>query len=85
MTPDTVHTVFASADHQPYQGLVPTSTWPAGSVVQEVSWLALPPDLPAGTYDIYVGLYRPDTLERLPLAGDTSGENAVILGPVRVP
>lgn len=83
-SPETSQTVFASADHQPYQGLAPTSRWPRGAVIQEVSWLVIPPDLPAGSYDIYVGLYRPDTLERLPLAADTSGENALILGPVQL-
>jgi hypothetical protein len=78
------NTTLASADHQPYQGLIPTSTWPAGSVIQEVTWLQLPPDIPPGSYNIYVGLYRPDTLERLPLRADASGENALILGPLGV-
>ncbi len=81
---DAANTTLANADHQPYQGLVPTSTWPAGSVIQEVTWLSLPPELPAGSYRIYVGLYRPDNLERLPLQNDTSGENALILGPLVV-
>lgn len=81
---DTANKILLSADHQPYQGLVPTSTWPAGSVIQEVIWLLLPADLPPGRYNIYVGLYRPDNLERLPLRNDTSGENALILGPLVV-
>jgi hypothetical protein len=81
---DAANTILASADHQPYQGLVPTSTWPAGSVIQEVTWLSLPSDLPPGAYNIYVGLYHPNNLERLPLRNDTSGENALILGPLVV-
>jgi hypothetical protein len=81
---DTANNTVASADHQPYLGLVPTSTWPAGAVLQEVTWLDIPDDLPAGQYNIYVGLYHPDTLERLPLLQDRSGENALILGPVVV-
>lgn len=81
---DAMNRILASADHQPYQGLVPTSTWPAGGVIQEVTWLSLPPDLPPGRYNIYVGLYRPDNLERLPLRNDTSGENALIVGPLVV-
>ncbi|MBE7554736.1 MAG: glycosyltransferase family 39 protein [Anaerolineales bacterium] len=81
---NAANTILASADHQPYQGLVPTSTWPAGGIIQEVTWLSLPPDLPPGRYNIYVGLYRPDNLERLPLRNDTSGENALILGPLVV-
>jgi hypothetical protein len=82
---DTVNNTLTSADHQPYQGLAPTSSWPAGAVIQEVVWLPLPTDLPPGSYNLYVGLYRPDTLERLPLQGDTSGENALILGPLVIP
>ncbi|GAB4421343.1 MAG: hypothetical protein Fur0044_18760 [Anaerolineae bacterium] len=82
---DATNNTLASADHQPYQGLLPTSSWPAGAVIQEVVWLSLPADLPPGSYNLYVGLYRPDTLERLPLQGDASGENALILGPLVAP
>jgi hypothetical protein len=39
----------------------------------------LPANLPAGTYRLLVGLYRWDTLERLPVLNDASGENAVEL------
>ncbi len=81
---NTTNITLTSADHQPFQGLVPTSTWPEGAIIQEVTWLDLPPDIPPGSYNIYVGLYRPDNLERLPLVPDTSGENALILGPVMV-
>ena len=81
---DATNKTVASADHQPYLGLAPTSSWPAGAVIQEVTWLHLPPDLPAGAYNIYVGLYHPDTLERLPLQHDSSGENALVLGPIVV-
>ena len=81
---DATHTTLTNADHQPYQGLVPTSKWPVGGVIQEVTQLNLPEDIPPGSYNIYVGLYRPDNLERLPLQGDTSGENALILGPLEV-
>ena len=81
---DAQNNILASADHQPYLGLLPTSTWPAGAVIQEVTWMELPVDLPAGQYHLYVGLYRPDTLERVALTNDSSGENALILGPVTV-
>jgi hypothetical protein len=49
-----------------------------------MTWLTLPSDLPEAAYQIYVGLYDPKNLERLPLRGDTSGENALILGPLPV-
>ncbi|NJN93045.1 MAG: hypothetical protein HC875_02615 [Anaerolineales bacterium] len=82
---DAANNTLTNADHQPYQGLAPTSSWPAGGVIQEVIWLSLPADLPPGSYNLYVGLYHPDTLERLPLSADISGENALILGPLVIP
>jgi 4-amino-4-deoxy-L-arabinose transferase-like glycosyltransferase len=81
---DLEQVTLASADHEPYLGHVPTSAWPAGAVIQEMNWLELPPEMPPGSYNIYVGLYRPDNLERLPLVNDMSGENALILGPLVV-
>ena len=32
-----------------------------------------------GPYRLYIGLYNPSTLERLPFVNDTSGENAVVI------
>lgn len=81
---DAANTMFANADYQPYQGLLPTSTWPAGAIIHSVTWLQLPTDISPGSYNLYVGVYRPDNLERLPLQGDTSGENALILGPISI-
>lgn len=81
---DAQNQVVASADHQPYLGLIPTSTWPAGAAVPEVSWLTVPAGLPPGAYHLYVGWYNPENLERLPLTPDSSGENALILGPLQV-
>jgi hypothetical protein len=73
------------ADHQPLAPVYPPTLWSVGEVVRERSVLTLPEDVPAGTYELWTGLYRLDTLERLPVQGDTSGENAVFLGPVVVP
>jgi len=94
-TPETDYKIFVQlrdanqaplvgADHEPYLGRVPTSTWPAGAVIQEMNWLELPSDIMPGSYNIYVGLYRPDNLARSPIINDTSGENALILGPLVV-
>ncbi|MCG3206827.1 MAG: hypothetical protein FOGNACKC_00426 [Anaerolineae bacterium] len=82
---DGNNNTVASADHVPFQGTVPTSAWHPGSVIRDVDLLKIPPDLPPGDYRIAVGLYRTDTMERLPVSGDTSGENAIILGPITLP
>lgn len=61
-------------------GAYPSSRWQPEETIIDPFTLALPPDLPAGRYSLWAGMYRLDTLERLPLEGDTSGENAILLG-----
>jgi hypothetical protein len=70
----------AQADHRPLANFYPTTLWPIGETIRESSDLFLPPDLPAGDYDLWAGLYRLETGERLPVQNDTNGENAVRLG-----
>jgi hypothetical protein len=82
---DGNNNTLVNGDHQPYNNLVPTSRWPVGQAVKETVRLNLPLDLPGGEYRVMVGLYSPDTLERLPVDGDTSGENAVIIPGIIVP
>ena len=74
----------AQADHRPLENLYPTSIWPPGEIIRETSELTLPADLSPGDYDLWAGLYLLETGERLPVQDDTSGENAVRLGRLRV-
>jgi hypothetical protein len=69
----------ASADHEVYDGLIPTQRWPVNAILKDTNYLSLPPDLEPGVYALYLGLYDPDTLERLPIINDASGENAVVI------
>lgn len=73
------------ADHQPLGPVFPPTLWPVGQTIREHSVLRVPSQVPPGTYTLWAGLYRLDTLERLPVIGDSSGENAVSLGQVIVP
>jgi hypothetical protein len=59
------------SDAQPRGGAYPTSWWAAGEVVSETVTLPLE-DVPAGTYQLAVGLYD-RTVTRLP-AVDAGGE-----------
>jgi hypothetical protein len=68
--------VLAQVDRQPYNGLYPTSRWRVGQVLKESYDLNLPPDAPAGDYELIAGMYS------LP-GGQRLGE-AVSLGPVHV-
>ncbi len=81
---DAAGEIVAQADAQPLHGRYPTSIWSPGEVVvDELAFEALPP----GEYQIYVGWYRWDTLERLPIvSGEAeSTDGRYWLGAVELP
>ncbi len=47
----------------------PTSQWQVGELYHEVYVLVVKPETPPGVYEVEIGLYRPDTFERLVLDG----------------
>jgi hypothetical protein len=58
---------LAGVDLQPLQGAWPTSRWVKGEVVVDEILVAVPPELKPGFYKVIVGLYRPETGQRLTL------------------
>lgn len=60
--------LVAQQDSFPRQGSRPTTSWRPGEVLADTHTLLLPPDLPSGMYTLWLGLYNPDTGERLPVA-----------------
>ncbi len=84
---DAAGNTLINADHQPYNGLLPTSRWHAGEVIKETIRLDAPPDMPAGDYQIYAGMYlrQNNQFVGLPIIADTSGENAVIISNFIIP
>ena len=77
------HTV-AQADSPPQAGTYPTSFWDTGETVVDDHTLAIPDNLPAGDYTVVVGLYRPDTGERLSIAQGNGESEMALPQPVRV-
>jgi hypothetical protein len=81
--------IVAQADHFIFEGfltsLVIEQLGREDEWLRDTADLTLPRELPPGTYRLLVGLYDPDTLERVPVAADQSGENAVLLETVSVP
>jgi hypothetical protein len=71
--------IVAQYDSQPLGGVYPTSQWQPGEQVIDPVIMPLPADLPPGTYQLVTGLYQLDTLARMPVGNDTSGENVVVL------
>ncbi|ACJ17309.1 dolichyl-phosphate-mannose-protein mannosyltransferase [Thermococcus onnurineus NA1] len=51
-------------DHPPCAGKCPTSTWQMGTPVMEVYLLKVPSN---GCYELYLGVWSPDTGKRLPV------------------
>jgi hypothetical protein len=72
----------AQQDSLSLAGAYPTSRWRPGETVIDPLSLSLPADLPPGQYTLWAGMYQVDTLARLPVANDTSGENAILLGKI---
>ncbi|MCX7855811.1 MAG: hypothetical protein N2556_07555, partial [Anaerolineae bacterium] len=56
-------------DGPPRWGRYPTWAWQVGDVVPDEHVLALSASLSGGPFSLAVGMYRPDTLERLPVIG----------------
>ncbi|MGQ9902849.1 MAG: hypothetical protein ACUVRU_00650 [Anaerolineae bacterium] len=50
--------LILAADQQPFEGHYPFSRWASGEVVTDARWVALPSDLPPGTYQIRIGVYN---------------------------
>ena len=89
--PQTDYTVFvhilnsqgnlvAQADSPPAAGTYPTSLWDSGEIIKDQRLL---PALSPGDYTLSVGLYRPDTFERLPVANQPDG--VVTLTSFKIP
>ncbi len=64
---------IAQGDSPPLHGRWPTSLWIPGVALDDVHTIALPDDLAAGTYHLLVGLYDPETGERLRLPDGRDG------------
>jgi hypothetical protein len=75
---------LAQFDFQPFDGTFPTSAWRPGEIVQLPVTIHLPESTTAGEYRLLMGMYLLATLDRIPVIGDQSGENAVILTNISV-
>jgi uncharacterized membrane protein len=59
--------IVAQRDTPPDGGAYPTRRWAVGEVVADRVQVALPGKLPAGPLQVLVGMYHPDTGQRLPV------------------
>jgi 4-amino-4-deoxy-L-arabinose transferase-like glycosyltransferase len=61
---------LATGDSPPLDGDYPTRVWAKGEVIEDSYSLALPADLPAGSYPVWIGMYESATITPLPLLVD---------------
>jgi hypothetical protein len=62
-------------------------TWLAGEEMEDVYGLQIGADVPPGDYELSVGMYNTETIERLPVyeaSGNVVPEARISLGTIRV-
>lgn len=64
---------LAQHDGVPRQGWYPTTVWQRKDSVPDTHLLAIPDDMPPGTYPLWAGLYRTKDGVRLAVTGDEGG------------
>jgi hypothetical protein len=79
--------VIAQQDGEPGGGAYPTTAWQPGEVVADDYSFVIPADAPAGSYPLEVGMYRLETLTRLPVV-DAGGlrlpDDRILLAEITV-
>jgi mannosyltransferase len=76
---DAQSLVVAQRDSEPGNNLRPTTTWQRGEQIQDNYGIAIPQDLPPGSYTLEIGMYAGERRSHL----DT-GADHLILGQVEV-
>ena len=73
-------------DHVPGDWMYPADRWNAGEILEDRTLLQFPPFVvKPGTYDVYIGVYRRSSGNRLAvLDGPNDGQNRIKLGTIEV-
>jgi hypothetical protein len=78
--------IWGQKDNVPQAGTYPTTLWVEGEVVTDEYDIVVKPDAPPGQYVIEVGMYLPQSGQRLPVL-DESGQvqgDRILLDTVEV-
>jgi hypothetical protein len=65
---DQTQNLIAQVDKPPLGGAYPTTAWSPGNQIPDIYDLQLPPGIPRGVYQLVVGVYDLQTLQRLPVS-----------------
>jgi hypothetical protein len=83
---DEANQTWGQKDNLPASGTFPTSEWREGEVVEDSYVIPVQTDAPQGTYRIKVGMYDPQTMQRLPvLGGEGQVQGDSVLLEERIP
>lgn len=75
----------APLDHIPGDSMYPADRWKEGQIVEDRVLFQLPINMKPGKYDVYVGLYRRSTGERIKItSGANDGTGRVLVGSFEV-
>jgi hypothetical protein len=79
--------LVAQSDSYPLDGDYPTSAWLLGQVVRDRHRLSWPAGRLTGRYRLITGMYRVETMTRLPVSGEAveRGEDYVVLDTIEFP
>ncbi|GIK42731.1 MAG: hypothetical protein BroJett011_65640 [Chloroflexota bacterium] len=61
--------LYGQVDQPPGAGAFPTTGWLPGEYIADAYAIPVAPDAPSGDYHVEIGLYDPDTGQRLPVSG----------------
>lgn len=81
---DPAGKLIAQADSPPQNNGYPTSLWASDEQIADPHHFDLPADLPAGNYQLLIGLYRPETGQRLPTI-PAQPNDAILTPPFPIP
>jgi hypothetical protein len=70
-TPDSPAGVWGQSDGRPACQLYPTPAWQPGQLVPDPRLIIINPTTPPGNYAVLVGMYAPDTGQRLEVLNNT--------------
>jgi hypothetical protein len=74
-------------DDLPVHGARPTYTWREGELIEDEYKIRLDRDVSPGEYELSIGMYDPDSMERLPAynaAGERMVNDRIVVGRVMV-
>ena len=83
---DSDSRTWGQKDNVPQAGGYPTTLWVEGEVVIDEYEIVVKPDAPPGQYVIEIGMYLPQSGQRLPVS-DESGQvqgDRVLLGAIEI-